>query len=304
MTAIRTKATCILCILEDIYAAAESVGLDEVAKQKIMNDTMKMLTRERTREEVPSYYITEAHRILKRDSRREDPFEKERRLCNEVGLKVAERIDAEQKTILEDYERFRFLVKWAVSGNMIDIRTVGTGYNFGSNLYNQLFETFKEKLSIDDTETIFDLIKNPKKILYVLDNVGEIALDNLLIRELKRYGNFVTVAIRGSPMTSDATREDLVYIGADKIVDNIITTGADTLGFIFSEASEEFLQEIARVDLTIGKGQANFYSLSTHRASFVGDVVSLFRTKCNCISSLFGKNGKIGIATIIPTEKK
>lgn len=304
MTAIRTRAACIICVLEDIYAAAESVSLDEAAKQKTMKDTLKMLDRELPREEVPSYYITEAHRILKRVSGMENPFKKERRLCNEVGLKVAERVDIKQKTIRDDYERFHFLAKWAVSGNMIDIRTVGTGYNFGSNLYNQLFEIFKEELAVDDTEAIFELIKNPKKILYILDNVGEIALDSLLIRELKRYGNFVTVAVRGGPMTSDATSEDLVLVGADKIADKIITTGADTLGFILGQASKEFLQEIARVDLTMGKGQANFYSLSTHRASFAGDVASLFRTKCDCISSLFGKNGKIGIATIIPAEKK
>ena len=303
MTIIHTKAACIICVLEDIYAAAESISLDDAAKQKIMNDTIAMLNRELSKKEVPSYYITEAHRILKKVSSMEDPFKKERHLCNEVGLRVAEWVDAEQKTISDDYERFRFLARWAVSGNMIDIRTVGTGYNLGRDLYNQLFETFKEELAVDEIEAIFKLIKGSNKILYILDNVGEIALDRLFIRELKKYGNFVTAAVRGGPMTSDATHDDLVFVGVDKVVDRIITTGADTLGFILGQASKEFLQEIEKADITIGKGQANFYSLSTHRSSFRRDVASLFRTKCDYISTLFGKKEKIGVATIIPNEK-
>ena len=304
MAKIRMWAACTICVIEDIYAASESAGLDEAAKQETVNETLKMLDRELPRGEVPSYYITEAHRILKRVSGMEDPFVKERRLCNEVGLKAAERVDREQKAMSDDYQRFRFLVKWAVSGNMIDIRTVGTVYSFGDSLYNQLLETFREGLAIDDIDPIFWLIRKPRKILYVLDNVGEIALDGLLIRELKRHGNSVTVAVRGGPMTSDATIEDLVLVGADKVADKVITTGSDTLGFIMGQASAEFIQEIADVDLTIGKGQANFYSLSTNRASFAGDVASLFRTKCDCISSLFGKEGKIGVAALIAAGEK
>ena len=301
---ISTRATCIICVLEDIYAAAESVPLDEADKQRIIRETIAMLNRELSKEQVPSFYITEAHRILKKVSGIEDPFKKERRLCNEVGLRVVEWVDTQLKAMSESYERFRFLAKWSVAGNLIDIRTVGTGYNLGRDIYIQLFEAFNEGLAVDELRAIFKLVKGARKILYILDNVGKIALDRLFIRELKEYGNFIVAAVRGGPMTSDATLNDLSFVRVDRVVDKIITTGPDTLGFSLIEASQEFLREMDTADVIIGKGQANFYSLLTYRSNLAGDVAALFRTKCNYISSLFGKKGKIGIATLIPDEDK
>lgn len=301
---VSTKAVCIVCILEDIYGGTDTISLSEDKKEEILRETITMLNNKFETKNVPSTYITEAHRILKKISHKEDPFKKQKLICNDVGLKVAELVDAELKTKHEEFERFYFLAKWAITGNLIDIRTAGTSYTLtGSDLYNQLLKTFKEKLAVDELKSIFKLVKNSKKILYILDNVGEIALDQLFIRELKRYGNYVVVAARGGPLTSDATVDDLSYIGLDKIANKIITTGSDTLGLILAEASQDFLHEMEEADIIIGKGQANFYTLSTYRSNFPREVVTLFRTKCDCISSLFGKKGKIGIATIIKNEK-
>ena len=298
---VSTRAACIICVLEDVYTAADTIHLDEADKQRLVKETLAMLSREPSKEQVPSVYITEAHRILKKVARRKDPFEKERRLCNEVGMSIAERVDSQLEAINGKYERFNFLAKWAITGNLIDIRTAGTSYTLTrDDLYNQLLETFNEKFAVDELKKIFELTKSPKKILYILDNVGEIALDRLFIRELKGYGNSITAAARGGPMTSDATPKDLSFVGIDKVVDKVITTGPDTLGLSLAEASEGFLKEIKDADVIIGKGQANFYNLSTYRPKFAGDVVALFRTKCDYISSFFGKTGKMRLAMLIP----
>lgn len=298
-----TKASCIVCILEDIYGASDTISLPEDKKVKIMKETIAMLNDKLMTENIPSTYITEAHRILKKISNKRDPFETQKLLCNNVGLKVAELVDTKLTKKKDEFERFIFLAKWAITGNLIDIRTVGTSYTLtGSDLYSQLLETFKEKLAVDELKQIYGLIKNSKRILYILDNVGEIALDQLFLREFKKYGITLVVAVRGGPLTSDATTEDLVYVGLDKIVDKIVTTGSDTLGLLLTEASQDFQDEMKKADIVIGKGQANFYTLSTYRTKFQSKVISLFRTKCDCISSLFGKKGKIGIATIIENQ--
>ncbi len=302
-TKISTRAECVVCILEDVYTASETIMLNERQKKKIVEETLGLLHKELKDDEIPSSYITGAHRILKRISHREDPFKEQRRICNDAGIKVAEHVDQQLSTIKDRYERFRYLAEWVIAGNLIDIRTAGTSYELASSdLENRLMEASKEKLAVDDLREIYDAVTSSRRILYVLDNVGEIALDRLFIRELRTYGISITVAARGGPMTSDATVEDLSYVGLDKVSDRVIVTGADTLGLIISEASKEFLEEALNAEVIIAKGQANFYALSTYRSRFSSIVVSLFRTKCDCISSVFGKKGKIGIATMIESK--
>jgi uncharacterized protein with ATP-grasp and redox domains len=302
-TKIATRAECIVCILEDVYTASETIMLNESQKKQIVEETLSLLHKELKDDRVPSSYITAAHRILKNISHQEDPFKEQKRICNDAGLRVAEQVDQQLNTVKGRYKRFRYLAKWAIAGNLIDIRTAGTSYELASSdLQEGLIEASKEELAIDDLEKIYDVVTGSKRILYILDNVGEIALDRLLIRELRTYGSYVTVAARGGPMTSDATVEDLSYVGLDKASDKVIITGADTLGLIMSEASKEFLEEAMKAEVIIGKGQANFYTLSTYRSQFKNKVISLFRTKCDCISSIFGKKGKIGIATLIENK--
>ncbi len=302
-TKISTRAECVVCVLEDVYTASETIMLDEAKKKKIVEETLDLLHKELKDDEIPSSYITGAHRILKKISRREDPFKEQRKICNDAGMRVAEQVDRQLNSIKGRYERFRHLAEWTIAGNLIDIRTAGTSYELASSdLKNRLMEASKEQLAVDDFRKIYDEVIGSKRVLYILDNVGEIALDRLFIRELRTYGIFVTVAARGGPMTSDATVEDLSYVGLDKVSDRVIVTGADTLGLIISEASKEFLDEAVNADVIIAKGQANFYALSTYRSRFGSTVISLFRTKCDCISSVFGKKGKIGIATIIENK--
>ena len=304
-TKIFTRAECVVCVLEDVYAASQTIMLSESKKKKIVEETLGILHRELKEDQVPSSYITGAHRILKKISHQEDPFKEQRRICNDAGIRVAEQVDQQLNAVKGRYERFRYLAKWAVAGNLIDIRTAGTSYELaGSDLQERLVEASKEELAVDELRRIYDAITCSKRILYILDNVGEIALDRLFIRELRTYGLCVTVAARGGPMTSDATVEDLSYVGLDKVSDKVIVTGADTLGLIISEASKEFLEEAMTADVIIGKGQANFYTLSTYRSRFSNTVISLFRTKCDCISSIFGKKGKIGIATVIENSSR
>jgi hypothetical protein len=133
-----------------------------------------------------------------------------------------------------------------------------------------------------------------------LDNVGEIAVDRLLIEELQTRGICVSAALRGGPLTSDATVEDALATGFNPSSIRVITTGPDTLGMTFEEMSAEFRVEVERADLIIGKGQANFYAFCQNRRAFPGKIAALFRTKCAVISRLFNHEENIGIAALLP----
>lgn len=170
-------------------------------------------------------------------------------------LPIAEKYLAESHNIEE--RLFRAL-KIASIGNMLD---------FATGVYNiklsQFFKEFKnaleKRLIVLGNKDPIDLMYNSRKILYVTDNAGEIIFDSLVIRELRKIGKIVIVAVRAAPIQNDATLEDAVEAGINRWA-SITTTGARLAGILPRVCSPEFLKLLRRCDLAILKGQGNYQS--------------------------------------------
>jgi len=222
-----------------LCGALQLIPLEEKTKQEILRESFQFLAREFSTEKIPSYFITEVHRILKRISGIEIPFQERRDKCNQLGMEMAKEISLEAEG-LEEPERFSFLVNWAIASNHLDFRTVGTGYGFQmAEIIEELRASISEGLKIDQRVKIFQIAKNAPRVLYIHDNVGEIAFDKLLIKELIRYGGSVTSALRGGPITSDATIEDGETVDLQEAASKIILAGPDTLGISLYEMSNQ-----------------------------------------------------------------
>ena len=295
----RTHLNCASCIIDDLCGALQLVPLEEKIKKEILRESFQFLARDFSTEKIPSYFITEVHRILKRISGIKIPFKERRDKCNQLGIKMAEKIGLEAEG-LEEFDRFSFLVNWAIASNYLDFRTVGTGYGFQmAEIIEELRACVLEGLRIDQRIEIFQKAKNSSEILYIHDNVGEIAFDKLLIREFRRYGSSVTSVLRGGPITSDATMEDGETVGLQEAASEIILAGPDTLGISLDEMSAQLKQELQTADLVIAKGQANYYALTEYRSKVPGEIACLFRTKCELVSNELGEEGKINAAILI-----
>ena len=295
----RTHLNCVSCIIDDLCGALQLVPLEEKTKKEILKESFRFLARGFSTDKIPSYFITEVHRILKRISGIEIPFKERRDKCNQLGIQMAEKIALEAEG-LEESERFLFLVNWAIASNHLDFRTVGTGYGFQmAEIIEELQDCLSEGLKIDRRAEILRTAKSSSKILYIHDNVGEIAFDKLLIKELRRYGASVTSALRGGPITSDATMEDGETVGLQEAASEIILAGPDTLGISLDEMSEELKRGLQTADLVIAKGQANYYALTEYRSKVPGKIACLFRTKCEIVSNDLGETGKINIALLL-----
>jgi len=177
---------------------------------------------------------------------------------------------------------------------------VGTGYGFQmAEIIEELRGCVSEGLRIDQRAEIFQIAKSSSQILYIHDNVGEIAFDKLLIKELRRYGASVTSALRGGPITSDATIEDGEMVGLQEAASKIILAGPDTLGISLNEMSGQLKRELQTADLIIAKGQANYYALTEYKPKVSGEIACLFRTKCEIVSNDLGETGKINVAMLL-----
>jgi len=295
----RSHLNCAGCIIDDLCGALQLIPLEEKTKQEILRESFQFLAREFSTEKIPSYFITEVHRILKRISGIEIPFKERRDKCNQLGIEMAEKINLEAERLKES-ERFFFLVNWAIASNHLDFRTVGTGYGFQmAEIIEELRICVSEGLKIDQIAEIFRIAKNSPKILYIHDNVGEIAFDKLLIKELIRYGASVTSVLRGGPITSDATIKDGETVGLQEAASKIILAGPDTLGISLHEMSNQLKRELQTADLVIAKGQANYYALTEYIPKVPGEVACLFRTKCEIVSNELGETGKINVAILL-----
>ena len=284
----RTTPTCLTCVLGDVYAAAQQLTPDVGIQLKVAKDCMEFLAQTFGHERVPSYYITEVHRILKRDTGIAIPFGESRRQLNQVGLQIAERLQ-QQAERLQGLPRFRFLATWALAGNSLDSRTVGIGYGFDPERTLQHLQGYVDRgLARDDLDMLYQHVQAKTPILYIHDNVGEIALDKIFIQELRRHGCHVTSALRGGPITSDATMEDGRMVGLDTAGDRLIQAGPDTLGISWEEASPELREAMQKAPLVIAKGQANYYVFSEHRAKLPGEIFCLFTIKCQPVADVIG----------------
>ncbi|MCL6431931.1 MAG: ARMT1-like domain-containing protein [Anaerolineae bacterium] len=277
----RTDLRCPACIIDDLRGALADCVPDEALRRQILGQALEWLASALDYDRIPSYFITRVHRLLKERAGLAMPFRELRRRCNESGLRLAPVVQARATNTPDDLERFRLLVQWAIAGNHLDFRTVGTGYDLAPEAIEKALEgVLSEGLAIDDTPRLLELVRRGPDVLYLADNVGEIALDALLIAELQRHGCTVTVAVKGGPITSDATIEDARAVGLDCLAP-VILTGPDTLGIpIDEEMSPELRGALMHSDLVIGKGQANYYALSELAPTLPGRVACLLRTKC------------------------
>ena len=295
----RTVPACLTCILGDVYAAAQLVTPDPAVQLQVAKDAMRFLADRFNYERVPSYYITEVHRILKRDTGIPMPFAESRAQLNRIALDIAARLSAEAAK-LEGLPRFRFLARWALAGNSLDSRTVGIGYGFDPVKMLEHLQGYVDRgMAKDHVERLYELIRAKTPVLYIHDNVGEIALDRLFLQEIRRQGCQVTSALRGGPITSDATLEDGRVVGLDRAVDRLIQAGPDTLGISWEEASADLREAMRSATLIIAKGQANFYVLSEHKPELNAEVFCLFTIKCQPVADVVGVQPKQAVGIFL-----
>lgn len=295
----KARTGCFECVLDDVIGGArleaDTPGQREAVKAAVLDYLNGTFDLERE----PSEFITGVHRILKQVLKREMPFKALRDKCNTIGVSLSNRIEAQTES-LPDRERFQQRLRWAIAGNELDFRTVGAGYEMTEDeIHARLSDSVARPLAVDRTDEIYALCRAARNVLYIPDNVGELAFDRVLVKEIRRGCRSITVPLRGGPITSDAVVADGVTCGIPEVADRVILAGPDTLGISWTEMSRDLREAIASHDVVVGKGQANYYVLTEHIAAIPGRVISLLRTKCDYVSAEFGLKGKVSVATVL-----
>jgi len=290
---LKVTAECIPCLLERGYREAARVVKDEAKLKEIMGEVLKTISQNFSPEVAPAYLGTLRDRVIKRMVGK-DPYKELKKTANDLALKL---LPQTKKTIFErsknPYECFREACKIAVVANSMEFDV--SGYDFR---LEDLEKTLKNmSLAVDDLFKAYRLLEKSKNVLILTDNAGEIVFDGLLAETLKFIGVNVTVAVKSGPVLNDATLEDALKVGIDKIVDKLTTIGSDCVGLIWEEASEEIKKIFLGSGLVVAKGMGNYEAL-TELENLGVNVLFLLKAKCNPVAKSIGVSKGSNVALL------
>lgn len=208
-----------------------------------------------------------------------DDFAEIKRHFNALMLKKESDIE---KAINNSPDPLYLALCYALLGNYIDF---GAMDNVDESKLNEMLDTIKDvKPDIIEFDNLKKDLESAGRLVYLTDNCGEILLDKLLIKTLKKvYPRLsVTVVVRGEPVLNDATAEDAEQVGFFDVAP-VISNGTNIAGTCLDKVSDDAKKAIDSADIIISKGQGNFETL--HDCGL--NVYYLFLCKCNLYSERF-----------------
>lgn len=209
-----------------------------------------------------------------------DPYYKEKVEGNEIALKYL----PEVKKILDADDSLENYVKIAIIGNILDFGA----FTLDDDIEGVIKSSLKKDLAVKDIEEFENSLKTHDKVLYLVDNTGEIVFDKLLLAKLKEYDLDITIAVKSEPILNDATRVEALDVGLDEF-GKLVEIGAGTVGYVDSEISDEFRQIFDDHEFVISKGMGNYEGLTEIDLS-KKDIYFLLCVKCNTIARHIGAN--------------
>lgn len=269
------KDECYACHLKTVEKLTDKFKLDTNDSSLLLNGTAKLLRKHK--ESSNPNLATAIHRLAKNIIKNINLYEQEKLEANKL---LMSEYDAWEKLIKTNKNSFNKAAKLAVIGNVIDYGA----HAVSDNISLQINDLLKKELKIDESNNLFQKIKEAKSILYLGDNAGEIVFDKLFIETIQHPN--ITYVVRGKPIINDVTFNDVEYTGIDKIC-QVISNGYDAPSTLLEHCSEEFINAYESADLIISKGQGNFEGLMNSENS---KIFFMLMAKCRPMAELLGVN--------------
>jgi uncharacterized protein with ATP-grasp and redox domains len=274
---------CVICLTRQSLEAARFATSEEVRHTAVLKRAFDLVL-EKGFTTIPPLVAQEIQRIIRRETGNPDPYSVQKSESNMLMLSVRESL---REKIRNSSDPFRSAMQLAIAGNTIDYAVRG---DWNKELLLDAIESAMRQPVNGDVEQFTDAVAQSRKLLYLLDNCGEIICDQILIEEIKRFNPAMTITavVRGAPVLNDVTSDDAKQIGLDQIV-NVIDNGNDGVGTILEQCSEEFHRAFQESDTIIAKGLANYETLVEYRAQTLPHTVCyLFKAKCSFIAQYAG----------------
>ncbi|WP_234123896.1 damage-control phosphatase ARMT1 family protein [Clostridium hydrogenum] len=267
---------CIKCNVNQVIQVMDLFKAERSKKEEAMREVLTYLSKtdyDRCNPEV----IEGTWRIILKHIEKDDPYKDIKKYYNYEVLKIEKEVE---KIIENSKNKFNTALKIVIAGNLIDF---AAGHEFNIKmLEKQIANIEKTKLAIDDSEILYEHLKGAKSIIYLGDNCGEICLDKIFIKYIKKeFPNIKAYfGVRGKAIVNDVTIEDAQMVNMKEVAE-VIDNGDGSLGTVISRVSSEFKNKFYDVDVIIAKGQGNYESLCEVDRE---NIFHLFMAKCEPVA--------------------
>ncbi|MCW3985887.1 MAG: ARMT1-like domain-containing protein [Candidatus Bathyarchaeota archaeon] len=281
----KVEIECLSCIIHRGYLEIAEATKNPDLQFKAASALLEYMAKEFRPDAVAAFLGTTRDRMIKQISGNPDVYAAKKRESNQVALELLPSLRGMIEKEKSSEERFRKACLAAIVGNIIEFDIPEHEVDFDQ--LDQLIADAEKELVIDDISKIYEEAAKASNILYLIDNAGEIALDKLLVSELKQLGAKVIVVVKGGPILNDATLEDAKAVGMYELADATITTGADAVGLpLPDERSGEFIKAYDETDFVVAKGMGFAETLTELKLR--QPHAFLLRTKCNPVARYYG----------------
>jgi uncharacterized protein with ATP-grasp and redox domains len=268
---------CIPCFQRQALQAVRFISDDEKLHERVLREVTKKLL-ESNWDLTPPELAHQVHSVVRRITNEKDPYKKVKRESNDSVLKLYPELE---EKVNQSRDPLRTAVRLAIAGNIIDFAVLQE-----FNLEETIREVLKKSFVIDDYEKLKEKLKDAETLLFFVDNAGEIGLDKLLVEtflEMKKLEK-IDFVVKGGPIINDATLEDAVYMGLDRLPNSkFLTISNGEAGTGPARSSQTVKNWIKEHDLVISKGQGNYEGLSEHNG-----LIFMLMVKCPIIASDLG----------------
>ncbi len=270
---------CYPCFLKQTNIALRLGTKNRAKKIYILNCIIDSIGKVDT-SKTPAHTTTFLHREI-RNLLGKDPFKNIKSEYNNIALGLYPVL---KKLVKTSTDPLWTASRLAIAGNVIDFG-IFTSIDIGGTVKKAL----KNTITVDNYPAFRKELSRADKILYLLDNAGEIVFDRILIETLIALGKKVTAVVKGSAVINDSTIKDAKET---KLTDTceVIDNGSDAVGTILEWTSKDFQKTFRNSTLIISKGQGNFETLAGSKKT----IFFLFQSKCNVVSKELGlSNGSM-----------
>jgi len=267
----KTYLDCLPCFLSQALRAAR-IATDDEKKIKKVLDEVGMMLRNIPLESTPPESGRLIYHKVAEITGNWNPYRETKSKSTKKALSL---YPALKSQVEKSNDRLLTAVRVAIAGNVIDF-----GPNRAFDIEKEIDDTLKRDFAICNFGRFKDCLAEAREILYIADNAGECVFDKILIEEMKKP---VIYAVRDVPIINDATYEDAVQAGIDK-VGTIFSSGTDAPGVILKTCSAEFKEVFNNSKFIISKGQGNYEGLSNEKRP----IFFLLKAKCHVIANDIG----------------
>ncbi len=267
----KSSFECIVCYHKQALRTAKIVTKDDALIKKVLKATMNYFISQDDWTRTPLDFGFEIYPLFYETLDVKDPYKGLKKKSNEHALSL---YPWAKKTIEESEDPLLSAIKFAIAGNIVDY---GAMDEF--DLEAKIEEALKKDFTINNFPNFLKDIEKTKRILYFLDNSGEVVFDKILIETmLSLYPNIeeVSIVAKKYPIINDISVEDI-----------------EELGFWQDEKFEilenwkgvDWENRFSSFDLIISKGQGNYEGLSGYPG-----IYFLLVAKCEVVAGDLGVN--------------